>query len=239
LAIPLVLLVIKTSPEVMGMQPDGIENIQENGTGNKKAGTSVEAGLTLKEALRTPNFWLISIPGAMYGFALMGIIQNQVAHLTDIGFSVAIAATIVGVVGIANSIGKLGFGYISDRIKAKYAWAIVIIIQIISIILLMNLRITSPIVMVWIYAIIMGIGLGGWLPTMSLLVSSSFGLAAFGTIFGINSMVNMFGSSTGPLFAGYMFDVNGSYNIAFLTFLVLYIVALVATLFLPKLNISD
>ena len=88
--------------------------------------------------------------------------------------------------------------------------------------------------MVWLYAGVMGLGLGGWLPTMSLLVSGSFGMAAFGSIFGVISMINMFGGSTGPLFAGYVFDTTGKYAAAFTTALILYLLSLVATLLIRK-----
>ena len=175
------------------LQPDGADSASTE-TGSD-SGRKPTGGLSLGQALKTPAFWLITISGAAFGFAIMGIIQNQVAHLTDIGFSMAIAASAVGVVGISNSLGKFGFGLISDWIKPKYARAIVVVIQIIAVIIMMNLKSISPVGMVWFYAIVMGLGLGGWLPTMSLLVSGSFGLAAFGTIFGIISMINMFGGS--------------------------------------------
>lgn len=232
IVIPLVLLVVKNGPEVMGLQPDGADSASTE-TGSD-SGRKPTGGLSLGQALKTPAFWLITISGAAFGFAIMGIIQNQVAHLTDIGFSMAIAASAVGVVGISNSLGKFGFGLISDWIKPKYARAIVVVIQIIAVIIMMNLKSISPVGMVWFYAIVMGLGLGGWLPTMSLLVSGSFGLAAFGTIFGIISMINMFGGSTGPLFAGYVFDTTGKYATAFTTFLILYVLSLVATLLIRK-----
>lgn len=49
-------------------------------------------------------------------------------------------------------------------------------------------------------------------------------------------MANMLGSAIGPLFAGYGFDVRGFYYLAFTTFLVLYVLTLIAILLIcqPK-----
>jgi MFS family permease len=230
--IPLVLLVVKESPEVMGLQPDGIKKIPAANV--SVSNTGYRSGLSLRQALKTSAFWLMAIPGATFSFATMGIIQNQVVHLTDIGFSAVIAAGVVGIIGITNSAGKFSFGLACDRIRPKYARVIVVSLMVIGILMFMNLKSTSPMLMVWLYTFIMGFGLGGWMPTMSLLVSSSFGMVAFGTIFGIVTMFNMLGSSIGPLFAGYIFDVRGSYYVAFVTFLILYILTLAATLLIRQ-----
>ena len=232
--IPLVLLVVKRGPEVMGLQPDGIKEMPAEDTSVSNRG--YRGGLSFRQAIKTSTFWLMAIPGAMFSFATMGIIQNQVVHLTDIGFSAAIAAGVVGIVGITNSAGKFSFGLACDRIRPKYARLIVISLMIIGVLMFMNLKSTSPMLMVWLYTFIMGFGLGGWMPTMSLLVSGSFGMVAFGSIFGIVTMANMLGSSIGPLFAGYGFDVRGFYYLAFTTFLVLYVLTLIAILLIcqPK-----
>ena len=230
--IPLVLLLVKESPEVIGLQPDGIKKTSAEDTSVSNRG--YRSGLSLRQALKTSAFWLMAIPGATFSFATMGIIQNQVVHLTDIGFSAVIAASVVGIVGITNSAGRFSFGLACDRIRPKYVRVIVVSLMVVGILMFMNLKSSSPMLMVWLYTVIMGFGLGGWMPTMSLLVSSSFGMVAFGTIFGIVTMFNMLGSSIGPLFAGYIFDVRGSYYVAFVTFLILYILTLAATLLIRQ-----
>jgi len=50
--------------------------------------------------------------------------MNQVPHLQDIGFPVVTAAAALGTTGLGSIVGKLLFGWLCDRILAKYAWSI-------------------------------------------------------------------------------------------------------------------
>ncbi len=221
--IPLALLVIRTKPADMGLYPDGIE--APEAVVEARASFSASEGLTPKMALATSSFWLIAVSFLTVGFSSAGIIQNQVPHLEDIGFPAAMAATTLSGVSLGSLIGKFGFGWLCDQIQAKYAWCISLGFQLVGIIIFMNIRLASPLAIVWLYAIVMGLGSGGWLPIMSMLVSSTFGLASYGAIFGMVTLAQSAGSATGPLMAGYMYDTMNTYHWAFIIFLSLYIVA--------------
>ena len=228
LLIPLVLLVIKTKPADMGLYPDGRQDSET--VAETEALPSASEGLTLKMALATSSFWLIAVSFLANGFSEVGLLQNQVPYLVDVGFPLTTAATAYGVVGLWSLIGKFGFGWLCDRIQAKYACAIGFGVQLVGIIILMNVRPTAPPALLWLYAVVIGFGVGSWLPTMSMLISTNFGLAAYGTIFGMVTLAQSIGTSTGPLMAGYMYDTMGSYHWAFIIFLALFAVAIVTIL---------
>ena len=224
LVIPLTLLVLKTKPADMGLYPDGeqlSEALAPNGTP-----PFVTKGITLKTALATPAFWLIAVSFLIGLFSQVGIIQHQVPYLEDIGFPVTMAAGALGVVGLMSAIGKFGFGWLCDQISAKYAWSIGLGFQVLSIIILLNVKPTSSMTIIWLYAITIGLGAGSWLPTMSMLVSTNFGLAAYGAIFGAVTLFENTGVATGPLMAGYMYDAMGNYHWAFIILLALNVVAI-------------
>ena len=109
---------------------------------------------------------------------------------------------------------------------AKYACVIGIILQIIGLIILIRIEPASPAIVIWLYAIIMGLGIGSWLPTASMLTSTTFGLADYGTIFGVVTLFLNAGAATGPLMAGYMYDSMNNYLLAFIIFLALYVIAI-------------
>jgi len=222
--IPLALLVIKTKPADMGLYPDGVE--APEAVAEAKASLSASKGLSLKMALATSGFWLIAVSFLTSSFSQVGILQSQVPHLEDIRFPPATAATALGAVGLGSLVGKFGFGWLCDRIQAKHACCIGLALQLAAIIILMSVDSASPLAMVWLYAIIMGLGVGGWLPTMSMLVSTNFGLASYGIIFGMITLAQCVGTATGPLLAGYMYDTMGTYHWAFIIFLALYTVAM-------------
>lgn len=228
LVIPITLLVIKTKPADMGLYPDG--NPAPEPTALTETSPLTTEGATLQTALATSAFWLIAVSFLIGLFSQVGIIQHQVPYLEDIGFPVTMAAGALGVVGLTSAIGKFGFGWLCDRIPAKYAWSIGLGFQAVSIIILLNVQATSPQAMIWLYAITMGLGAGSWLPTMSMLVSTSFGLTAYGAIFGAATLFENIGVATGPLMAGYMYDAMGNYYWAFIILFGLHIVSIPAAL---------
>jgi MFS family permease len=181
-------------------------------------------------ALSTSSFWLIAVSFLSHGFCEVGILQTQVPHLEDIGFPLATASAAFGIVGLFSLIGKFLFGWLCDRVKAKYACAIGLGVEFAGLLLLLRVRPASHMSILWGYAVVMGLGVGSWLPAMSMLVSTNFGLTAYGTIFGIISFTMAVGAATGPLMAGYIFDAMGNYNWAFIIFIILYAVAIVAIL---------
>ena len=235
LFIPLALFVVKTKPSEKGLYPDGAS--EEEAAVETAVTSSFATGFSLRAALATATFWLIAVSFLTANFSYIGIIQNQVAHLEDIGFSSALAATILSAVGVGSLIGKFGFGRLCDRIPAKYVWGIAVGLQAIGIAIFVNVGPTSSTSVLWLYAIIIGLGIGGNLPTMSMLISTYFGLANYGVIFGMLHLVANIGTAAGPVFTGYMFDNTGTYQLAFTVLLVLYVVALPTILLVrsPKL----
>ena len=224
LIIPLALLVIKTKPADMGLYPDGIE--APEAVAMTEASPPTAKGVTLRMALATPAFWLIAVSFLTADFSRASTIQSQVPYLEDIGFPVAIAAGALGGVGLGSLVGKFGFGWLCDRIPPKYACFIGLGLLAVSIIILMNVEPASPLALIWLYAILIGLSAGSWLPTMSMLISTNFGLAAYGTLYGLVAFAQAIGVATGPLMAGYMFDTMGTYHWAFIIFLALGAVAI-------------
>ena len=76
----------------------------------------------------------------------------------------------------------------------------------------------------------LGFGVGAWLPTLSMLASTSFGLTFYGVVFGALSLAPSIGAATGPFFAGMMYDATGTYYWAFLTFAAMFLVGIPAVL---------
>jgi len=228
LIIPLALLVIKRKPADMGLYPDGrqatdtVIAAETSSPGNR--------GLTLRMALATSGFWLMAVAYFAGGFSSVGIVQNQAPFLDDIGFPIATAAGALGGVGLGSLIGKFVFGSLCDRIQPKYAYAIALSIQAIGILILINIKPASPMVMIWLFVALTGLGAGGWLPTMSMLVSTNFGLATYGLIFGTVNIAQSIGVAAGPLMAGFMFDTMGTYQWAFIIFLSLFAISIPSVL---------
>ncbi|MBI4187864.1 MAG: MFS transporter [Chloroflexi bacterium] len=228
LVVPLSLLVIKARPADKGLYPDGAAGPEV--VVEEKTAPPTPGGLTLRLALATPAFWLIAISVLTSGFSLVGLLMSQVPYLEDIGFPVAMAAGTLGAVSLVSLAGRVLFGWLCDRIEAKYVSCIGTGLQVASLIVLMNVRSTSSLSVIWLYAIVLGMCVGSWLPVMAMLVSDNFGFVSYGSIFGIVMFVQSVGVALGPIVSGYMYDSMGTYYWAFITFIILYIVSALSVL---------
>ncbi len=225
--VPLAALVIRTRPSEMGLVAFGAGDV--TAASEHRNGQPVN-GVSLKVAMGTVAFWLIVATYFFSHFAQVGTVQNQVPFLEDAGFPMAVSAGALGAVGLCSAFGKFGFGWLCDRIQARYVLAIGLSLQLGSIIVLMNIGPDSPTIMAWLFAAMMGLGLGSWLPTMSMLTSGYFGLANYGAIFGAITIPYAVGSAVGPLVAGRLYDSSGSYTGVFVVFLVLFAVSIASIL---------
>jgi MFS family permease len=218
ISIPLGALVMRTKPADAGLLPDGEDASKIVGIDD--AMTIAAAGLPFKNALSTRTFWLLGI-AILFISSHMGVMQNQIPHLEDLGFTAGIVASVMSIVAILSALGTLIFGWLSDRIKVKTASIIAVVLISISIVLLLYINIHSPTWLVWAYATMLGLGIGGWMTAMSLLTSSNFGLVAYGTIFGVLNAFQSTGAAIAPIFSGYFYDRYGNYHLAFITMLII------------------
>jgi len=230
--VPLALLVIRTRPDEMGLYPDGDSAPPERT--DEKTGAGSETGFKLSQALRTPAFWLIAVAISFSNFANMSVFQASSSFLGDAGFPIATAATALGLLGFGSATGKILFGWMCDRIPANRVCAIGIALQLAGTLLLMSVRTGSPQMFIWGYALISGLGVGAWLPTLSMMSGMNFGLLFYGTVFGTLNLLNSTGTATGPLFSGMVYDLSGSYMGAFITCAILMAIAIPAALMVRK-----
>lgn len=230
--IPLALILVRTRPEDMGLHPDGALEVE--GDSERGAANPVVWGFTLRQAAATLPFWLIAVSYLLGNFSSMGGLQAQVPNLDDIGYPTATAAAALGAIGFGSAVGKIFFGWLCDHMQPRLVSAIGLSLQCAAVLILLQLRSDSPMELIWTYSLLMGFGAGSWLPTMSMLVSRSFGLAFYGSVFGVVNLAQSIGAATGPLVAGLMYDSMGTYQWAFTLFAILYGIAIPAVLLVRR-----
>jgi MFS family permease len=226
--IPLALLVIKTRPSYTSTSSN---DVFQAATEREEFSTA-PVKLSIRKTLASLSFRLISIYIVISSFSSLGIIQNQVPYLEDMGFMTSIAVTTLSICSLVSALAKLAFGWLCDHIPVKHACIIGLAFQVASIMLLLSINITTPLLVIWLYAVIFGLGQGSWLPTMSMLTSTHFGMASYGSIFGMLDFFQNTGAALGPLFAGYLYTLTNGYHQSFIIFLALYIIAIPSILIL-------
>jgi len=170
-------------------------------------------GLTLREAFRTRQFWMLGIMFFGFGFGQMAIMAHIVPRAIDVGIAAVTAATILAVIGGASTVGRIVLGSASDRIGNK---PLVIISFILLLIALFWLIFTTELWEFYISAVLFGLGYGALVAVVSPLVAEFFGLKAHGTILGTVTFIITLGGAIGPVLMGRVFDVTGSYYYGFM-----------------------
>ena len=223
LALPISRMV-RNKPEDYGVLPDGAlpEGALPDGdlaeSGVTRAGQNRPANqamdYTWQQAVRTRSFWLITMGHACSSIVIVTLMVHLGTMLTDQGFSLQtvgwVVATQTGVSAVFNMVG----GYVGDRVPLRMALFGFSALQSGAVVLLLFAD-TGP--MVFLFAVVFGIGFGGRTPLTTSIRGVYFGRKAFASITGVSMIpMNVFLLAF-PLFAGVMFDATGSYNIPFST----------------------
>lgn len=183
-------------------------------------------GLSLREALRTRQFWIMAVAFLCYGFSLSAILLHLAPHAAGLGVSAASAANLIAMIGAASVVGKVWLGSAADRIGNKNVYLIGFALLAASLFALV------PLTELWtlhLFSIAFGLAYGGLAAAHSPLVAWLFGIRQHGLIFGVSFNGWTIGCALGPIFAGYVFDATGSYQIAFLVCGTLSVIGLLLT----------
>ena len=244
-------LVMRHRPEQYGMMPDGditvpptgkpldIRGGSEDETNVAQAQPEPEAndepdiGMSVMEALMTKPFWVLS-----FGFAIRLLVTgaatlHAIPLVEDLGYSQATAAAVLGSMGMVSIIGRLGGGVLNDTFGTKIIAVGSVCALAISCLVIAY---ASSLWHIFLFVALYAPSYGCSAATMPAIKGDYFGRRSYGTILGLSGMVQMAGSMLGPVYAAYVFDVTGSYRIAFLSFAALLVIsaALFASLQKPR-----
>lgn len=192
-------------------------------------------GLSLPDAVKTKAFWLLLLLQFFFASCIFIIIAHIVPYAIDLGIAPVQASTILSIIGGISIPGTLLMGSLSDNIGRKPVIVICALLMIVSMICLMSV---SNSWILYLFAVIFGFTRGGLSPLFAALTSDTFGLRHIGIIMGVTIIGWFLGAAVGPAFAGYIFDINGSYDIAFLAGVIAVMIGALMTVFVrvPRSN---
>ncbi|HAZ32092.1 MAG TPA: hypothetical protein DCY61_05310 [Dehalococcoidia bacterium] len=225
--IPLLALVIRHKPEQYGYLPDGdFLPVQENA----QTGTN-EVEFDAKQALRTRTFWLLSLSFAIRFMGVGAVILHVMPYLTSVGLASGSAVLVATFIPLLSIIGRLGFGWLGDVFAKKYVLALTAAFQVAG---LLAFYYAPSLWALIIFLITFGSGYGGAIALRLALQREYFGRSAFGSIEGTSMAVMTIGGIIGPAFAGWVFDIRASYQLAWLILAIVTAVAIPLIMALPQ-----
>ena len=206
-------LIFRNYPEDMGLLPDGVPEVELDS--ETVVALEDEPKLTTREALQSSVFRRLLLAESLRTFLLASIVLHEIPHLVNIGIDEVTAAGILGLMISISIPGRLIFGFLGDYFEKRKLLAVTMILQGIGVLIFAY---ASNIAHVYAFVAIYGLTYGGCIPLLMAFRGDLFGRKKFAQMSGIMSPFRTIGNVVGPVFAGYLFDLTGSYKIAFITF---------------------
>jgi MFS transporter, OFA family, oxalate/formate antiporter len=186
------------------------------------------ASWTLGEAVRTSHFWLLFSVYLFTGLGSFLVSLHQLAFAVDIGFDRLYAAGVLGMGSFLAIGGTIVTGTLSDYIGREWSAILAYGVSIIGVVC--ALLITSPDQhwLLWLHACFFGLTWGARGPAITAKTADLFPGGRLGTILGVITIGSGIGSAAGSWAAGWIFDLSGSYRLAFILSIAAYICGCIA-----------
>ena len=215
IGVTLLSMLVRDRPEPYGLRPDGdppeeSDSIEHSTVPSRRR---TDAGLTMHAVLRTKEFWLFT--GYLSGtFAVNSAVQlHMIPYFQqDIGFTATWAAVVMSMVFIISGIGRIGGGYLLDRMDYRIVLAVVAAMMGIGLLYLQLVAVKT----IWAtlpFALMFGVSFGCLVPMRGAVGSIMFGTRTIGGVLGLLQGGPIAAGVIGPFVMGMIFDLNGNYSV--------------------------
>jgi MFS family permease len=220
--LPLLLFVVRDRPSEKGLHPDGDPT---------EPAEARVAPLELSHLIRQRHFWFLAVGS----FCSMGAIGSITQHLKllflDKGLSEVTVANTTMLLLIFSNLGRIGMGWLADRLPKKY---VMIAAYLLVALPLPLLFVADRPYVPWIFAMIYGFGLGADFMMIPLMAAELFGANSLARVMGVLLPVDSIGLTVFPFVLGVMHDQLGNYNVGLLMISALGLVGAAAIATLPR-----
>lgn len=226
--LPVTLLLFRDDPAQMGLQPYGA------GQARAMTGGQAEAlrETCLADAVRHRGFWLLAGSFFICGYTSTGLIGvHLIPHAVDHGFPKMVASGAMGLMGAMNVVGTTASGYICDRYGKRGPLAVYYFLRGLSLFFLLGVRNVAELNL---FAIVFGLNYISTVPATSTLTADLFGRRSVGMLFGWIFLSHQVGAALASYIGGLVYDLTGTYNLAFISAGCLGILAAGMVLLIPE-----
>ncbi len=210
-------LVMKTRPEDYGLLKDGdtpqVDTDNSQLQNNIKSGTtSADVDIPMADILRSRSYWQYVAFGALAVGTQGGVVLFLVPALKSYGISLAMSGLIVLWFTVSSIPIRLLSGFLSDKFDKRGVISVALVLQVLGII---TFGATTNVLMGFLSAAMIGSAIGMRNPARLALQADYWGTSVFGRVAGIQMGVAAIPGILTPVFVGLLFDVTGSYRLAF------------------------
>jgi predicted MFS family arabinose efflux permease len=210
---PLIAWLVVNRPEDLGLAADGEDPAE---VANAATQFAPAAPTPMRKLLATPTLWLIGAACGLSFFGALAVMNHGIALAIDRGIDPMRAAGMLSAISVGAAAGKLAFGWLADRLGEKGAFEVALTCQFFALLGLATLSGYAALVAVGGF---FGLGLGGIAPLQAALLARNFRGGDFSRALGLIGPLMIPFQVAGPPLAGWIFDRQGSYDLAIWIFM--------------------
>ncbi|MFC1820652.1 MFS transporter [Thermodesulfobacteriota bacterium] len=220
-------------PEFYDLLPDGAatEHEYKADSGNMiDRGVEYAAGFhetefTLRQAMKTPAFWMLILANSLMMLVQGGFALHCIPFITDMGISPTVAGGMMSMMIFFSIPSRFFCASLADHIRKDHLNFLITGAFLCQAVGITAFLFNQTITMVYVLLILNGIGLGPIRPMLILIRARYFGRQAYGSIEGVSAMLETPLPLLSPIYAGWIYDTTGSYISAFTVYAVLAFIA--------------
>ncbi|MGI1679057.1 MAG: MFS transporter [Cellvibrionaceae bacterium] len=210
--IPTAWFFIKSKPEDLGLQIDGIEIAETTSSSHENTPIKID-GISFDQAKKGKFFWGLGISYIFLMMAQVGGIAHQYG-LAKESLSESQTVLALTVLPIASIIGRLVGGWLVSNMSIRVFALLMMALQAISMVVL---AFSSGMVALCFGLAVFGITVGNLLMLQPLLIAEAFGLLDYAKIFSIANLMSSWGTACGPIVLGFTYALSSNtYTLAYL-----------------------
>lgn len=164
-----------------------------------------------RAALKMRAFWLLAAIMFLVNIPSTGVLTQLVPLLFGKGISGSTGAAFLSLFAVSVLVGRIGVGWLFDRLNAKFVAAAVTFASAVGCLILLS---SAPLYLAVAGVVLLGLLQGAETDVLAYFVGRLFDHRHYGTIYGALFTISLMGSATGLAIFGWLFTLSGDYNIA-------------------------
>jgi MFS family permease len=210
---------IRSSPESIGLKPDGdTYKFEKESAKSKKKSDVIEHNWTVKQAVRSRMMWFLVFAGSAQSLVGTGVAFQQVSIMTSKGLSIGAAAGVFGIMAPSAIAGQFIAGYLASRMPVRYLIAAGQFGLVLAMIMLLR---TDQLWQAYAYGVVLGLNQGFLMNLNQVVWPAYFGRKHLGSIKGVANFGMMASAALGPLPLALSIDQTGSYTLGLYAYMAL------------------
>lgn len=209
--------------------------VKENPDGASIETITQEPTIPLNKIVKGWPFYLLLIGSMCSIGAVAGTSQNlKLFFSLDLKYSQGQSANIISLVLLSSIIGRVLMGWLADKFPKKYVMILIYTLVAGSI---PPLYFADTPGIIYLFAFIFGIGLGGDYMIIPLMAAELFGVRIMGRVMGLVLTADGLAEAFAPMLVARLRDESASYANGFAVLIILAVIGIIAVAMLPKKSI--